>query len=80
MKVNVEFHEHHESRTDALSGKQGEVYVVTFSDGTITESPLSLKSIAQLLKMKLAQKSKIDPKPEPRPTIPMAMAGNGPQK
>ena len=53
----------------SLSGKEGEVFEVAFGDGTIKGS-LSLKAIAQLLRMKLAK--------NPRPVrIPEATKVNG---
>lgn len=38
-----------------LSGKEGEVLIVSFDDGTIREGALSQKSLLQLLRMKFAQ-------------------------
>jgi hypothetical protein len=42
----------------SLTGKEGEVLIVTFGDGTLTEGTLSQKSLIQLLRMKLAPGTK----------------------
>ena len=90
MSIKVEFHGVQENGIDSLTGKEGEVYIVTFSDGTATESPLTLKSVAQLLKMKLGQKPTKSAAPpvrpeqraeQPKPPVPAAAvsaSGNGP--
>ena len=49
-------HAFESSVTCSLSGKDGEVLVVTFDDGTVSERPLSQKSLIQFLRMKLAKK------------------------
>jgi hypothetical protein len=64
MSIKIEVHRLEESGTCSLSGKDGEVLVLSFSDGTITEAPLSQKALMQLLRMKL-QKPKPAAKPEP---------------
>jgi len=42
----------------SLSSRDGEVLVVSFEDGTLTEGSLSQKSFMQLLRMKLGQNGK----------------------
>lgn len=46
----------------SLSGKEAECIQVTLEDGTVQNSPLSFKSLGQLLRMKFAQNG---PKPVP---------------
>lgn len=50
----------------SLSGKEGEVLVVSFDDGTLSEGTLSQRSLMQLLRMKLGQNGK-------KPIIPVAV-------
>ena len=69
MSVKIEIHDIDESGSCSLSGKSGEVLVVSFADGTVSESPLSQKSLMQLLRLKLGQK-----KAKPAEAKP---AGNG---
>lgn len=47
--------------TDSLTGKDGEVLVVTFADGTVVRSALSQKSLMQILRMKLQQSGRATP-------------------
>lgn len=70
MSIKLTIHGLQANGTDSLSGKEGEVLVVTFDDGTVTEGALSQKSLMQLLRMKLAQPAK---KPAPA-----AVPVNGP--
>ena len=74
MSIKMTVHAIEPDGTDSLSGKTGEVLIVSFDDQTVTESPLTQKSLVALLKMKLGQKAKAT-----RPVIPMAQAapGNG---
>ena len=75
MSIKMTVHAIDADGTDSLSGKAGECLIVSFDDNTITESPLTPKSLVALLKMKLGQKQKTT---APRPAIPMAQATNGP--
>ena len=76
MSIKMTVHAIEAEGTDSLSGKAGEVLIVSFDDLTVTESPLTQKSLVALLKMKLGQKQKTA---QPKPAIPMAQAapGNG---
>ena len=69
MSIKMTVHAIEAEGTDSLSGKAGEVLIVSFDDLTVTESPLMQKSLVALLKMKLGQKAKAV---APRPAIPMA--------
>jgi hypothetical protein len=68
MSIKMTVHAIETDGTDSLSGKTGEVLIVSFDDQTVMESPLSQKSLVALLKMKLGQKKAT------RPAIPMAQA------
>ena len=70
MSIKMTVHAIDADGTDSLSGKAGECLIVSFDDNTITESPLTPKSLVALLKMKLGQKRAV----APRPAIPMAQA------
>ena len=74
MSIKMTVHAIEAEGTDSLSGKTGEVLIVSFDDQTVTESPLTQKSLVALLKMKLGQKAKAA---QPRPAIPMAQAASG---
>ena len=54
MSVKLTIHGFEPSGTCSLSGKTGEALVVSFDDGTLSQRPLSQKSLIQLLRMKLA--------------------------
>ncbi len=71
MSIKVEFHGIESNGVCSLSGKEGEVLLVSFADGTLVEAPLSQKSLVQLLRMKLAPRKPVikPPKPEARPDI-----------
>jgi hypothetical protein len=56
MSLKIEVHSIQDG-VCSLSGKQGEVLVVTIADGTAVQSALSVKSLMQILRMKLGQKS-----------------------
>ena len=56
MSIKMTVHGIEADGTDFLSGKAGEVPIVSFDDNT--ESPLTQKSLVALLKMKLGQKAK----------------------
>ena len=71
MSIKMTVHGIDADGTDSLSGKTGEVLIVSFDDQTVCESPLTQKSLVALLKMKLGQKK------ETRPAIPLALPGNG---
>ena len=73
MSIKMTVHAIEADGTDSLSGKTGEVLIVSFDDLTVVESPLTQKSLVALLKMKIGQKKAT------RPAIPMAQAapGNG---
>ncbi len=54
QSLKVEIHGRLDSGDCCLTGKAGvEVFVVSTEDGFLSESPISLKGIAQLAKMKL---------------------------
>jgi hypothetical protein len=67
--IKMTVHRLEQNGTCSLSGKEGEVLVVSFDDGTLNEGALSQKSLMQLLRMKLGQNGT---KPVPKP------AANGP--
>ncbi len=54
MSVQLTIHAMKDDGQCSLTGKEGEVLIVTFGDGTLTEGALSQKSLIQLLRMKLA--------------------------
>jgi hypothetical protein len=74
MSIKMTVHGIDADGTDSLSGKTGEVLIVSFDDQTVCESPLTQKSLVALLKMKLGQKAKAA---RPTPAIPLALPGNG---
>ena len=81
MSIKIEVHEFRESGEDSLTGKGGEVFIVTFADGTVTEAPISIKSLTQILRMKLGKKPKAEARHQPAQAVPMAVAaGTGPAK
>lgn len=47
--------------TDSLTGKEGEILIVTFADGTVVQGALSQKSLMQILRMKLQQAVRATP-------------------
>ncbi len=61
----------------SLSGKEGEVLILTMEDGTIARGALSQKSLMQLLRMKLSQGGA---KPPRREAVPTAEVVNGEAK
>lgn len=56
------------SGIDSLTGKEGEVLIVTFDDGTIHEGELSQRSLMQLVRMKLSGNGKASRVPEAEAT------------
>lgn len=56
--VKLTVHRLESSGVCSLTNKEGEVLLVSFDDGTLTESALSQKSLMQLLRMKLQQNGK----------------------
>jgi hypothetical protein len=93
MGIKLEVHAIENDGVCSLTGKEGEVIVVSFGDGTISDSALCLKSFIQLLRLKLGQKPKkagaqpAEPKPEAKlaQAVPAAVptatpAGNGATK
>jgi hypothetical protein len=68
--VKLEIHDVEEKGACSLSGKEGEVLVVTFADGTVSESALSVKFFIQLLKLNLGQKPRAKPPELRRPRSP----------
>lgn len=68
-EIKITIHGLEPSGTCSLSGKEGEVLILTMEDGTITRGALSQKSLIQLLRMKLAQPKKAK--------VPVAQPANG---
>jgi hypothetical protein len=62
MSIDVKIIGIQDDGTDSLTGKTGvEVLIVTFADGTLTQQPVSQKSLMQLLRMKLKQNGQAKP-------------------
>ena len=68
MSIDITIHDTG-SGTCSLSGKEGEGLVVSFKDGTLREGFLTQKAFMQLVRMKFAQATKGESKPEPKPTV-----------
>ena len=62
MSINVRFDSFGQGK-DCFSGKEGEVFTLAFEDGTV-EGPLTMKSLAQILRMKLGKNGKATNFPE----------------
>ncbi len=76
-EVKVTIHGLEQNGVCSLSGKEGEVLILSMEDGTITRGALSQKSLMQLLRMKLSQAGA---KPSRREVIPTAQPANGEAK
>lgn len=75
-EVKVTIHDLEQNGVCSLSGKEGEVLILSMEDGTITRGALSQKSFLQLLRMKFSQ---VGPMPRREP-IPTAQPANGEAK
>lgn len=68
--VKISIHGFEQETVCSLSGREtAEAVVVSFDDGTLSEAPLAMKSLLQLVRLKLGVGNSTK-KPEPSPGAP----------